>query len=137
LGEFLQFECLPELNIFLTMNKNPNDPSKLQITAFRGNKLGDAMRRVLFRTTQDGMINSNAMKFRTYAHFERIVILTFDGSEQILDKIQISTASPGLVILTDSDFADQVGKTVPYTVKVSTSGNTTPQKTFSGSVKVL
>ena len=136
--QLIAFECIPELNIFLILSRDKDDGEKpkyeYQITVFRGSSLQNAMKRVLFSAFP---VNNETTSFQTFAHFDRVVIVTFDKDMKILDQLNVDTLSPSLATIGNGIDETMVGQTVPFTVSVSSGGSDDKKITLNGSLKVL
>lgn len=101
------FECLSELDLYLTLSADGVEkPVQRQITVFRGSSLHNAMKRVLFSAYP---VNEKTTSFQTYAHLDKVVILTFDENMKILDTLNVDTASPSLATIGSGIDLSKVG----------------------------
>jgi hypothetical protein len=78
LGELYDFSCVPELNVFVTLNtdkKSENEEKELVI--YRGGATLNGMGRILFRK---GSLKSSISKFVSYVHLKTVVVLLLDSN---------------------------------------------------------
>lgn len=101
------FECLSELDLFLTLSSDKTEgPVVRQITVFRGSSLHNSMKRVLFSAYPVDLATTS---FQTYAHLDKVVIVTFDKDMKMLDKFNVDTTSPSLATVGNSIDPTKVG----------------------------
>ena len=83
LSKFYDFACVPELNVFATLNddsQGQSEESAKEIVIYNGGAAMQGMRRVLKRVSG---LPSVIKSFQVYAQDDRVVVVCLDGSLQI------------------------------------------------------
>lgn len=111
------FECLPELNVFITLSTTSafnglGQPSDKQITVYRGGAMLDSLRRILFSI---GKVDQTVVALRSFAQFDRVVIVPLDMNGAITSGLlNIDTLSPNLATIADGVDINNVGKSIDF-----------------------
>ena len=97
LSEFSDFACVPELNIFLSLNIE-TDPmaqeAMKELVIYRGGTAMQGMRRILHKISG---LSPTITNFQSYVHLDKVVVMLLTKDNQMLETFSFDPKSPTII----------------------------------------
>lgn len=134
LSNFYDFVCVPELNVFLTLNDNTNGQSEegtKEMVIYQGGTAMKGMKRVLFRIYN---LPSIIKTFQAYTHLDKVAVIFLDDNKEIVYKLNVDVNNPTLATQAEVT-KENYGETLKLNIKASNPNQQVDQA--SGNLVIL